>query len=98
LSLDGRSTGRLEPSGAAISVPRTIRTSSVACAASVNGMARPRPAPNLVDLRLEALRKAQGACDAHISEDTGNHPHDRDRPRQEHIPLGWGGQAGDRKG
>src|SRR5437879_1191502 len=27
-------------------------------------MARPRPAPNLLDLRLEALRKAQGACDA----------------------------------
>jgi hypothetical protein len=33
--------------------------------------------------------KAQGACDAHISEDAGNHHHDRDRPRQEHIPLGW---------
>jgi transposase len=35
---------------------------------SVNEMARPRPAPNLLGLRLEALRKkAQGACDAHIS-------------------------------
>jgi hypothetical protein len=31
-------------------------------------MVRPRPAPNLLGLRLEALRKkAQGACDAHIS-------------------------------
>ena len=29
----------------------------------------------------EALRKAQGACDAHISEDAGNYRHDRDRPR-----------------
>src|SRR5438128_2290651 len=26
---------------------------------SLNGMARPRPAPNLLGLRLEALRKAQ---------------------------------------
>jgi hypothetical protein len=35
---------------------------------SVNEMARPRPAPSLLGLRLEALRKkAQGACDAHIS-------------------------------
>jgi putative ABC transport system substrate-binding protein len=35
---------------------------------SVNEMVRPRPAPNLLGLRLEALRKkAQRACDAHIS-------------------------------
>src|SRR5260221_4310822 len=61
----------------------------------VNEMVRPRPAPNLVGLRLEALRKkAQGACDAHISEDAGNHHHDRDRPRQEHIPLGYNHPGG----
>ena len=30
---------------------------------------------------------AQGACDAHISEDRSNHHHDRDRPRQGVIIL-----------
>jgi hypothetical protein len=28
-------------------------------------------------LQPEAVRKAQGACHAHILEDTGNHHHDR---------------------
>src|SRR6266498_2872374 len=37
--------------------------------------------------RTEAgrVKQAQGACDAHISEDSWNHHHDRDRPRQEHV-------------
>jgi hypothetical protein len=35
----------------------------------------------------EALRKAQGACDAHISEDAGYHHDDRGGPRQKHVPL-----------
>jgi hypothetical protein len=38
-------------------------------AESGNGMARPRPALSLRAAAEEALRKAQGACDAHISED-----------------------------
>jgi hypothetical protein len=33
-----------------------------------NGMARPRPALSLRAAAEEAFRKAQGACDAHISE------------------------------
>jgi hypothetical protein len=36
---------------------------------TANGMARPRPALSLWAAAEEALRKAQGACDAHISED-----------------------------
>jgi hypothetical protein len=36
---------------------------------SGNGMARPRPTLSLRAAAEEALRKAQGACDAHISED-----------------------------
>src|SRR6266498_5145493 len=38
--------------------------------------------------RTEAgrVKQAHGACDAHISEDSWDHHHDRDRPRQEHVP------------
>jgi len=36
-----------------------------------------------------ALCKAQGACDAHISEDARIDRHDRHRPRQEYVSLGW---------
>src|SRR5262245_63136551 len=41
----------------------------------------------------EALRKAQGACDAHISTLTGHRQHDWDRRRQEHVPFGRVRQA-----
>jgi hypothetical protein len=37
----------------------------------------------------EALRKAQGACDAHISEDAGYHHDDRGGPRQNTFRLVW---------
>src|SRR6476660_6170615 len=62
---------------------------------TANGMARPRSAVNLLGRGREALSKAQGACDAHISsERTGNHQHDRNRRRQEHVPFGGARQAG----
>src|SRR5262245_54871950 len=55
---------------------------------SANGMARPRPAPTLLDYGWGALRKAQGARDAHISAVTGYGQHNWDRRRQEHLPFG----------
>jgi hypothetical protein len=58
---------------------------------SPNGMARPRPQRLLCWAAAgEALRKAQGACDAHISEDAGNYHHDRATSvRIRSTWLGW---------
>jgi hypothetical protein len=51
------------------------------------GMARPRPAPNLLGRGWGRCEATLRAWDAHISlsEDAGNHRHNRDRPRQ--VPL-----------
>jgi len=42
-------------------------------------MGWPGRAQRFIYWTVVGRRKAQGACDAHISEDTGNHQHDRDR-------------------